>query len=167
MNFVGIDPSLSGCGIVKLDQNSNIVEEVELKAGKQDDPERFMEMWKRVRKYLNPTTDKILIEGFSYGSSGAGVSKLYGLGWLFRIRMVEECFAWQEVPPTSLKKFACNNGRAKKDALVLPIYKKWEYENSSDNIRDAYVLARMAWSMYNHDNLLSYEKEVLKKIKKV
>lgn len=167
VRYVGIDPSLSGLGLVILDENANVIEMMSLKAGKEDDPERFMKLAKRVRKHLNPATDKVLIEGFSFGSKGAGVSKMYGLGWTFRIRLVEEMFKWQEVAPTALKKFASNKGNAKKEDLVLPVYKKWGFESSSNDIIDAYILARMAWSMYNTDGLLEYEKEVLRKIKKV
>lgn len=165
--YVGIDPSLSGTGLVILDEQANVVKELEFKAGTEDDPERFMKLVKKVRKHLNPATDRILIEGFSLGSKGAGVSKMFGLGWTFRILFTEEVFKWQEVPPTSLKKFASNKGNAKKEDLVLPLYKKWNYEHPSDNVRDAYVLSRIAWSMYNPDGLAGYEKEVLKKIKKV
>lgn len=167
VRYVGVDPSLSGTGLVILDEDGQVVEAVSLKAGKEDDPLRFMEVTKRIRKHLNPATDKVLIEGFSLGSRGAGVSKMFGIGWTIRIMLTEEVFQWQEVPPTSLKKFASNKGNAKKEDLVLPVYKKWGFETVSNDILDAYVLSKMAWSMYNPENLLTYEEEVLKKIKKV
>lgn len=167
IRFVGIDPSLSGTGLVVLDEEGQVVEAVSLKAGKEDDPLRFMKLAKRIRKHLNPATDRVIIEGFSFGSRGAGVSKMYGIGWTIRILLEEEVFHWTEVAPTALKKFASNKGNAKKEDLVLPVYKKWGFETDSNDILDAYVLAKIAYSMYNHDGLLVYEQEVLKKIKKI
>src|SRR5690606_34846410 len=133
----------------------------------EDDPLRFMKLAKRLRKHLNPATDRVLIEGFSFGSKGKSVSIMYGVGWCFRMMLENEEFKWQEVPPTSVKKFASNKGNAKKEELVLPVYKKWGFESDVNDIVDAYIMARMAWSMYNPEGLLEYEKEVLKKIKKV
>lgn len=167
MNFVGIDPSLASTGIVKLDENANVIEAISLKAGKEDDPLRFMKLTKRIRKHLVPSTDRVLIEGFSFGSRGKSTSVMYGIGWCIRMMLEEEHFKWQEAAPTTVKKFGSGKGNAKKEDLVLPVYKKWGFESSSNDITDAYILARMGWSMYNPEGLLEYEKEVLKKIKKV
>lgn len=167
MRFVGVDPSISGSGLVILDEPGEVVKSVSLKGDKLDDPLRFMKLTEKVLKYLDPATDKILIEGFSFGSRGKSVSVMFGLGWCMRIYFEQLGFQWQEVPPTSLKKFASNKGNAKKEHLVLPVFKKWGFESDSNDIIDAFVLAKMAWSMYNPENLLEYEKEVLRKIKKV
>lgn len=167
VRYVGIDPSLAGSGLVILSESGEVIEAESLKAGKEDDPLRFMKLTNRIRKHLNPATDRVLIEGFSFGSRGAGVSKMYGIGWTIRIMLTEEVFKWEEVAPTALKKFASNKGNAKKEDLVLPVFKKWGFESSSNDITDAYVLSKMAWSMYNPEGLLEYEKEVLKKIKRV
>ena len=167
VRFVGIDPSLSGCGIVIINESGEVVEATELKAGKEDDPLRFMILVKRVLKHVDISQDRILIEGFSFGSKGRAVSTMYGLGWCFRIAFTELQAKWQEVPPTSLKKFASNKGNAAKPVVMQMVKKKWGFDHPSDNVNDAYVLAKMAWAMYNHDKLREYEKEVLKKIKKV
>lgn len=153
--------------MVILDENADVVETISLAAGEEDDPLRFMKLAKRLRKHLNPATDRVLIEGFSFGSRGKSVSTMYGVGWCFRMMLENEKFKWQEAPPTSVKKFGSNKGNAKKEELILPVYKKWGFESNVNDIIDAYIMARMAWSMYNPDGLAAYEKEVLKKIKKV
>lgn len=165
--YVGIDPSITSTGLVVLDENANVIEAVSLKAGKEEDPLRFMKLTRRLRKHLIPSSDRVLIEGFSFGSRGKSVSTMYGVGWCFRMMLENEMFNWQEAPPTSVKKFGSNKGNAKKEELVLPVYKKWGFESDVNDIVDAYIMARMAWSMYNTNDLLAYEKEVLKKIKKV
>lgn len=165
--YVGIDPSLSGTGLVILGEQGNVIEATSLKAGKEDDPLRFMKIAKRIKNHLNSYTDRVVIEGFSLHSRGAGVSSMYGIGWIIRNMLEESHFKWTEAPPTSVKKFGSGKGNAKKEDLVLPVYKKWGFEGASNDITDAFIMAKMAWSMYNQDNLLEYEKEVLKKIKRV
>lgn len=169
MRFAGIDPSTSGTGLVILDHEGNVIEAVSLKAIKNndDDPKRFRDLANRIRKHLNPSTDRVLIEGFSYGSKGQGVSVMYGVGWLIRDMLNEHGFKWLEIPPTTLKKFISGKGNAAKPALVKPSKDKWEFESESNDIIDANGLARIGFSMYNHDGLLKYEQEVLRGIKKI
>ena len=123
----------------------------------------FSEIALQITSQLEPN-DIVTIEGFSYGSKGQGVSTQYGLGWIIRYFLYERGYKYIEVPPTSLKKFATGKGTVKKDNMVLPIYKKWGFEHSSDNVRDAFVLAQMAKGMYQSTNLLEYEEEALKKV---
>ena len=161
IRFVGIDPS-SKTGFVILDSMGEVVIAEELKS-KNKDPLRMIDITKEIRAELKPT-DKIGIEGFAFGAKGRALDFQYGLGWLIRVMMYVDKISYSDITPSQLKKFASNRGNAKKDDLVLPIYKKWGFEHSSDNVRDAYVLARMVYSMYNHEGLVGYEQDVLKKI---
>jgi len=166
VRYVGLDISTK-TGLCILDVDGNVLDSRELLTQDLGDPQRMMDLSERILKFLNPETDKVIIEHFAYSGKGQGVSFQYGAGYIVREMLINNNIPYTEVAPTSLKKFASNNGQAKKDALVLPIYKKWGFEHDSDNVRDAFVLSRMGWSMYNHDNLLAYEKEVLKKITKI
>lgn len=47
------------------------------------------------------------------------------------------------VPPMTLKKFAAGKGNAKKQEMLLQIYKRWGIEFSDDNAADSYALARL------------------------
>jgi Holliday junction resolvasome RuvABC endonuclease subunit len=49
-----------------------------------------------------------------------------------------------KVPPMTLKKYASGKGNAKKQEMLLQIYKRWGVEFSDDNAADAYALARLA-----------------------
>lgn len=166
MNFVGLDLSTK-TGIVKLNEKGEVViaEEIEMKTT--EDPKRMLGIWKRINKHLDYENDKILIEGFAYNAKGRGVSFQYGLGWIVRAKLFEAGKEYLDVTPTQVKKFATNKGNISKDGMVLPIYKKWGFEHDSDNVRDAYVLAKIGWSMYNPENLMKYEKEVLKNLRKI
>jgi len=57
---------------------------------------------------------------------------LYRMGWV-----------WMEVPVTVLKKWTAGKGNAKKDQMALAVKQRWGYESHSDDIIDAYALARM------------------------
>jgi Holliday junction resolvasome RuvABC endonuclease subunit len=49
-----------------------------------------------------------------------------------------------QIPPMTLKKFAAGKGNAKKQEMLLQIYKRWGIEFNDDNAADAYALARLA-----------------------
>lgn len=48
------------------------------------------------------------------------------------------------VPPMTLKKYAAGKGNAKKQEMLLQIYKRWGVEFNDDNAADSYALARLA-----------------------
>ena len=48
-----------------------------------------------------------------------------------------------KVPPMTLKKYAAGKGNAKKQEMLLQIYKRWGMEFLDDNAADAYSLARL------------------------
>lgn len=65
-----------------------------------------------------------------------------------------------QVPPMTLKKYATGKGTAKKQEMLLQIYKRWGVEFNDDNAADAYALARLAAGIAT-DNV---EKEVVEKL---
>lgn len=160
MRYVGIDPSTE-TGIVILAGSIVWAEEITTKV--KEDPQRFMDIAKCVLGHLSEG-DIICIEGFSFGSKGQGVSTQYGIGWLIRAELIRNGYTYIDVPPTSVKKFATGKGNIAKDAMVLPIYKHWGFEHSSDNVRDAYVLAQIARGLKGVSKLTKYQVEALKKV---
>jgi len=162
MRFVGIDPSTK-TGLVIMDEQQQVLVQTEIKTKHKVDPQRFMDIAGQVISYLQPS-DVICIEGFSYGSKGSAVSTQYGVGWLIRSVLVNKRFPYQEVTPSMLKKFATGKGNTKKEDMVLPIFKRWDFEHPSDNVRDAYVLAQIARSIKNNANLTAFQKDVMANI---
>jgi hypothetical protein len=49
-----------------------------------------------------------------------------------------------QIPPMTLKKYATGKGTAKKQEMLLQMYKRWGVEFNDDNAADAYALARLA-----------------------
>jgi Holliday junction resolvasome RuvABC endonuclease subunit len=49
-----------------------------------------------------------------------------------------------QVPPMTLKKYATGKGTAKKQEMLMQMYKRWNIEFNDDNAADSYALARLA-----------------------
>lgn len=161
MRFVGLDPSTK-TGVVIIYEDESVWKK-EITTNVKIDPDRFMDIAEAVLSNLSDG-DIICIEGFSYGSRGKGVSTQYGIGWLIRAELIKNGYSYYEVSPSAVKKFATGKGNAKKDAMVLPIFKRWGFENNSDNIRDAYVLAQIAKAIHHQEGLTEFQKDVMKKV---
>lgn len=106
-----------------------------------DDPKRMVTLIDEVIRHLQPD-DVVCIEGFGFASRQA--IQLGGIGWGIRMAMFRRGWNYIDVAPAQLKKFASGKGNTKKDELAVHIFKRWGFEHSSDNVRDAYVLARIA-----------------------
>lgn len=166
MEYVGVDPSLD-TGFVILGDNDEIITEVEVSSKKEKDPQRMMDIASQLVNSINDDS-VVVVEGFSYQSKGRGISFQYGLGWIIRAYFIENNIDYIEAPPAVVKKFATGKGQIKKDNMVLPIYKKWGFENESDNIRDAFVMAKIAQALndVNTTSLVKYQKDALASIHK-
>jgi crossover junction endodeoxyribonuclease RuvC len=162
MRYVGIDPSTK-TGLVILNKDGEIINQEEVKSKLKNDPDRFVDLTESILEELHPN-DLIAIEGFSYGSKGRGVSTQYGIGWLIRAELFKRGYDYIEVSPSAVKKFATGKGNEKKENMVLPIFKHWQFEHPSDNVRDAFVLAQIAMGMHGVSKLTKYQTEVLDKL---
>lgn len=66
-----------------------------------------------------------------------------------------------QIPPMTLKKYATGKGTAKKQEMLLQMYKRWGVEFNDDNAADAYALARLATG----SAIDAIEREIQEKIK--
>jgi Holliday junction resolvasome RuvABC endonuclease subunit len=77
----------------------------------------------------------------------AGVTKLSLYNYFDHLN--QQCAFPLQIPPMTLKKYATGKGTAKKQEMLLQIYKRWGVEFNDDNAADAYALARLATDVYN------------------
>lgn len=152
--FAGFDLSFAGSALVIIDHENNIVLQ-KLASTKHDnkdiyDIERRMleircELWNAFKEFKNSISE-ICIEGISYGSQGEGSVQQAALNYFIRIMLYEENLKYKMIPPASLKKFVCGDGKgmAKKNLMLLKCFTKFGVEFEDDNICDAYSLARFA-----------------------
>lgn len=74
------------------------------------------------------------------------------------------------VPPTSLKKFVTGKGNAKKNEMLLGVYKKWGQSFADDNQADAFALEMFGLAYLDVQNnvggYLKYETEAIEAVRK-
>jgi crossover junction endodeoxyribonuclease RuvC len=168
MRFVGLDPSTK-TGFVALDQQGNVLRAKELTGVGSQDPKRMVTLLDEVMDHIQPE-DVIALEGFAFGAKGQGVSVQYGIGHGIRNSLYRKILSFYEIAPSAVKKYATGKGNTKKDEMVLPIFKKWGFEHSSDNVRDAYVMARIALNIWRVNNFMlqldiaKYQLEVIEAV---
>jgi crossover junction endodeoxyribonuclease RuvC len=159
MIYVGIDPSTK-TGYVELDENGFVIVAEEIKTKTKDDPHRMYEIVNLIKPYLK--AEKVAaIEGFSFNSVGRRSDFQYGLGWAIRLMLHGRGVSYVDIAPTELKSYigvtgwkgekgnkTRLTGKEKKAAVMDAVWNRFGYENKSDNITDAFVLAHMARENY-------------------
>ena len=190
MIVVGIDPSLTGTGIIVLrngELGKALTTKNEPKLGTIERVRRIYEQINNVIEnlstcYVNAYIgDKrmirweppslIVIEGFSYGSKGRGVFDIAYLGWRIREELeryrTEDDIPWLEVSPSQVKQFATGKGNANKEIVLQQVYKRWGVEFNDNNQADAYVLAQIGRAYLSEmDNLTDFQQKVIQALRK-
>lgn len=190
MIVVGIDPSLTGTGIIVL-RNGELGKALTTKnEPKLGTIERVRRIYKQINNvienlstcYVNAYIgDKrmirweppslIVIEGFSYGSKGRGVFDIAYLGWRIREELeryrTEDDIPWLEVSPSQVKQFATGKGNANKEVVLQQVYKRWGVELTDNNQADAYVLAQIGRAYLGEaGDLTDFQQKVVRTLKK-
>jgi Holliday junction resolvasome RuvABC endonuclease subunit len=168
--YLGIDQSYSGFAIILLrDDGSGFERWLGNFPAKNNacDGERLFYIGDWLKKILtdNGKINSVAMEGYANGAK-FGREKAGELGGLVK------AFLWKAqhiplvVPPTSLKKFATGSGAAKKDNILMHVYKRWGAEFADNNLADAFVLAQMALAIDNPltDGLTGFQKDVIKQL---
>jgi Holliday junction resolvasome RuvABC endonuclease subunit len=146
--YVGIDLSLNGTAVVRVDDNGKILSQLRIKTKPVDMIEdRLISICKQVIESIenNSHIERVYIEGLSYSSSGQSTMELAGLHYVVRCAIHHSTFYdFKLIAPPSLKKFISGVGNCKKNLMLLYAFKKFGEEFDDDNICDAYCLARLA-----------------------
>lgn len=154
--FVGIDASLTGTGLVILNEKLEILEQVTISTEKSNQPHdiehRLILITDSISTYLswhNSVIRAIYIEEVSFGSKGQKIAEMAALNYFIRIFLYRQGHTYKAIPPTQLKKFVTGTGKCQKNLMLLKCFKRFGVEFSDDNICDAYCLARLAYEDYN------------------
>jgi len=150
---VGIDPSYNGFAIVLLDEDATIIEQKLLKSDSDLEAEDRIIQLEEDFKFIADVTHLryVYIEGPSYMSKGAFVLQMGALHYYLRVFFRKKNINYKIIAPGVLKKFITGKGTAKKDLMLLKVYKKFNVEFDDDNLCDAYSLARLALEEYKND----------------
>lgn len=153
--FVGMDPSYNGFAIIVIDKNANIIEQKLFASNSElEVEEQLIELESEYKFVANILSlHSVYIEGPSYASKGSFVLQMGALHYIIRLMLKIKNINYKIIAPGTLKKFVTGSGRAKKDLMLLKVYKKWGVEFDDDNLADAYSLARLALEEYkNNEN---------------
>jgi len=141
---IGIDLSLTGTGIIVLDWFGKIAEQELISTTPKEEIEnRITSIGEKVIGIVNKyPNSEISMEGLSHGSASDSMLELAALHYYVRILLKNQNLSFEVLPPTSLKKFLTGKGHAKKNLMLLYVYKKYGEEFQDDNLADSYALAR-------------------------
>ncbi|MEH7157514.1 hypothetical protein [Neobacillus drentensis] len=177
--FVGIDPSTKS-GFVALDSSWNVLRDKELTGIGDEDPRRMVTLINEIIAHVRPD-DFICIEGFPYDTQRAMFAG--GLHHGIRNELFKRKIPYYEVAPNAVKKFVNVSGwegevgskkrltgPQKKRAVMKAAYEHFGFKHKSDNVVDAYIIARIAYELFIEKQdvrfhiLPSYQQEVIQKI---
>lgn len=97
--------------------------------------------------------DLVVLEGYSFGSSAAGVRAIGELGGLIRWALWKKRIPYAEVPPKSLKLYATGKGNAGKPEMLVAAMKRLGFEGHDDNQVDAVWLRQMGLDAYGRSRV--------------
>lgn len=181
MRFVGIDPATT-TGFVALDINANVLVAKDLKGNGKGamDVKQLVSLenllFRHIQKY-----DEILIEDAAPGTQrGITTGMIHGG---IRTMIHRKGLAFNVVSPNSVKKYVGVTGwkgevgnkvrlkeKEKKAAMKAACIEHFGFTHKSDNVVDAYIIARIALNVYLHRELKPlldtkpYQIEVVKSI---
>jgi len=144
--FVGVDPSFNSTGVVVLDQYGTIIKQCNFSLQKYEDIEEKLSKFEEKISFIPKIIklQSVYIEGPAYMANGQYALQMGALHYLLRLYLYRHTVDYKVIAPGTLKKFVTGKGNAKKDLMLLKVYKKWGEEFEVDDLADAYGLARMA-----------------------
>lgn len=149
--FVGIDPSFNSTGIIVLDENAEMVDQKNFSLAEYGEIEEKLLKFEELIAFI-PNIVRlggVYIEGPAYMAKGQYVLQMGALHFLLRLYLYKRDVFFKVIAPGTLKKFVTGKGNAKKDLMLLKVYKRWGVEFEIDDLADAYGLARMALEEYS------------------
>lgn len=172
MRVIGVDQSYTGFGYCVAGESKKKA----FPLRKDEDP---IERLHRVRVWFRDwlevqdkdPVDRVVMEGYANGAK-FGRELAGELGGVVKLAILDVTNTTPLiVPPTSLKKFVSGSGGAKKNTMLLHVYRKWGAQFSDDNQADAYALeqfgrAYLAVQDGNTEGLLKYEIEAIEAVRK-
>lgn len=166
---VGIDQSLTGFAISAV----SVATPTEHITKVYKSPFKGVERLADIRGWLDGELEDLLFKGHTIvdiameGTVLASHSALV-LGELSAtVKLVlwdffdDHCKTPLQIPPMTLKKYATGKGTAKKQEMLLQMYKRWNVEFNDDNAADAYALARLAGG----NGISAFETQIIEQIK--
>jgi crossover junction endodeoxyribonuclease RuvC len=145
MIVLGCDPSTK-TGLVRFEDDetyTSVLRSLEKKGISRVSSLGFL-----FEQYLDehPDIDCAVIEGYAYANQHT-LAILVEIGVTMRLALYRRKVPCYIAPPSVLKKYATGKGNSKKPEVASAVRERWGFENPSDDVVDAYVLAKIAQDM--------------------
>lgn len=142
--ILGLDLSLTCTGWATLDTLTGRHTTGTLEVRTRDPYHRLRHLRTAVGSLLSATPpDVVTVEGYSYGSTGAAVTRLAELGAIIRVHLLDTRHPFHDVPPATLKRYATGKGNAPKTAVFAAAIRRLAYTGTSTDEADALWLAHL------------------------
>jgi len=147
--FIGLDLSLTGTGIIVLNESKELLFSDTLK-----NKLRGMERLDYIRGKVSDVIHKFpgshfCIENYAMGIRAGQSFSIGELGGVIKLMLFDFEITPSLITPTQLKKFVTGKGAADKSMIMLSVYKRWGFDPPDDNQADAYGLAKIAKELYS------------------
>ncbi len=174
MIFLGADLSLLSSGLVLLDDNYKILDQLLLIPPKGIvGVERLFLLESQLIEFLDiHEISFCCIESPAFDSKQGRLFDLGEWAGVFKLQLFKRGLQFIFAVPNQLKKYISGTAKSKKDTIMLDVYKKYGEEIRKNDLADGYVLARIARDYYfkyilNSDiRVKKYQEEVLLALKK-
>jgi crossover junction endodeoxyribonuclease RuvC len=147
---VGIDPSLTSTGIATITNNGNAETTLVRTDGNiyTDAPHvtraRIRSIRTRVMDLIPRNTHIVAIEGRSFGHNQSGTDQRVHLAYLIADACDHLGLPTVQVPPSTLKKWICDNGNANKAQVLDATTRMWPHTHiPNDDAADGLCLATL------------------------
>jgi len=164
--ILGIDPSLTGTGVVALEDGKIINQQLIKTKPTKGSLAELQRLIKIVDSIEYGEAELAVIEGLAFMSRNTtSLVQLSGLNYMIRHKLYKLNIPFLIVPPTSLKKFITSKGNAPKECMLMDIFKRYGEEFRDNNLADAFSLAVLGDAVINpSDKTKVYQQEVLDKL---
>lgn len=153
VHFAGLDLSLTGTGLVVVDDTGAVVHHATYAAPKNlyaSMPARHDALRHSILAACTAHDPAVLaVEGYAFGAKN-NREQAGELGGLVRWALWREQWPYFDVAPTALKRFVTGKGNAPKDVILKEVFKRWAFDTSDNNQADAYGLARLALHVWSN-----------------
>lgn len=163
----GLDLSLTATGLAALAPEGNLTVMTFGTKPSMKVEARLTEMAVQVRKRM-PSPELVVIEGLAFGANDPSAHERAALHYIVRCNLWSEVTPVLVVAPSSLKKFITGKGSAKKEMVILEVFKRWGVTAKDNNEADAAGLAYLgaAW-LGRLEPMTIPMKEVVSKLKEI
>jgi Holliday junction resolvasome RuvABC endonuclease subunit len=175
MKVMGLDLSLTGTGLVIVDEDGTLVVSELLKSKPSgdrplDELVRIQKIVGRIEAFIEEhSPSSVFIENLAFmARNTTALVQLSGLSFMVRDMLSRRGIPFFLIAPTSLKKFITSSGKGDKNLMLLEVYKQYNHSFLEDNTCDSFCLCACGLAFHGKpiNKLTVGQKDVIKLLEK-